>query len=141
MSPSLKNFALSTVLAASLNGYADTASASPAMDRLAFKNSSSSVIEPVQWRGWGWGPAVAGGLVAGALVGSALAAPYYYGAGPYYPYYPGPYYAPAPAGYYAPGYGPAQGGDAADYCLQRYRSYNPRTGTYLGTDGYSHPCP
>src|SRR5262249_28092816 len=36
-------------------------------------------------RGWGWrGGAVVGGLAAGALVGSALAAPYYYGGGPYY---------------------------------------------------------
>ncbi len=40
------------------------------------------------WRGgWGWGP---GPFVAGALIGGALAAPYYYGPGPYYPY--GPYY-------------------------------------------------
>jgi hypothetical protein len=45
------------------------------------------------WRGgWGWGP---GPFVAGALVGGALAAPYYYGAyGPYYPYGPYPYYGP-----------------------------------------------
>ena len=35
------------------------------------------MIEPALWRGWG--PAVAVGLVAGALVGSALAAPSYYG--------------------------------------------------------------
>jgi hypothetical protein len=38
------------------------------------------------WRGgWGWGP---GPFVAGAVVGAAVAAPYYYGY--YYPY--GPYY-------------------------------------------------
>ena len=37
------------------------------------------------WRGYGWGPgAVSGGLAAGAVVG-ALAAPYYYGPGPYAP--------------------------------------------------------
>jgi BA14K-like protein len=83
---------------------------------------------------------------AGAVVGGAIAAaPYgYYGA-------PG-YYAP---GYYAPGYyddqyyddgpvvvAPAQGGDdAVAYCMQTYRSYDPRSGTYLGNDGYRHPCP
>jgi hypothetical protein len=41
--------------------------------------------------GWGWG---AGGFVAGALVGSALAAPYYYPYGYYppYPYYGRPCY-------------------------------------------------
>jgi hypothetical protein len=51
------------------------------------------------WGGWGWGGAAAG-FAAGAIVGSALAAPYYGGYG-YYPY--GGYgYAAYP--YY--GYGP-----------------------------------
>jgi hypothetical protein len=71
-------------------------------------------------RGWGWG-----GFAAGALLGGLLAAPYYYAPGPYY-YYEGP-------GYY--------GGDAVRYCLQRFKSYDPRSGTYLGYDGYRHPCP
>jgi hypothetical protein len=31
------------------------------------------------------------------------------------------------------------GGDAA-YCAQRYRSYDPASGTYLGFDGFRHPC-
>ncbi len=53
-------------------------------------------------RGWGWGGgAFFGGLAAGAIVGGALAAPYYYGGGPYY-YGGGPYYAYAPG--YAAGY-------------------------------------
>ena len=44
------------------------------------------------YRGYGWGPAaVVGGLAAGAIVGSALAAPYYYGPGPGY-YGAGPAY-------------------------------------------------
>ena len=58
-------------------------------------------------RGW-WGPAI-GGFAAGAIIGSALARPYYgygYGYGYRAPapvYYD--YYTPAPAyyGYYAPG--------------------------------------
>jgi len=82
------------------------------------------------------------GAVAGAVVGGAIAAaPYGYYGGP---------------GYYAPGYyddqyydngpvvvAPAQGGgdDAVAYCMQTYRSYDPRSGTYLGNDGYRHPCP
>jgi len=52
--------------------------------------------------------------------------------GPYYDYDYGPpvvYAAPAPAG-----------GDVA-YCEQRYRSYDPESGTYLGYDGRRHPCP
>jgi hypothetical protein len=145
MSSSLKSFAVSTLLAATMTGYTGAASALPAIDRLAINNASPSSIERVGWGwgwGWGWAPAaVAGGVVAGALVGSALAAPYYRPWPYYYPYYPGPYYAPAPAGYYAPGYGPAPGGGAVAYCMRRFRSYNPQTGTYLGTDGYRHPCP
>jgi len=141
MSRSLKSFAVSTLAVATIIGHAGSVSASPPIDRLAIKNASSSAIEPIQWRGWGWGwgwaaPAVAGGVLAGALVGSALAAPYYYGPWPYY-YYPRPYYAPAPAGYYAP----APGADAVAYCLRRFKSYNPRTGTYRGSDGHRHPCP
>ncbi|MGA7071688.1 BA14K family protein, partial [Bradyrhizobium sp.] len=30
-------------------------------------------------------------------------------------------------------------GDAS-YCAQRYRSYDPASGTYLGYDGLRHPC-
>ena len=66
-----------------------------------------------------------------------------------YGYYGGP-------GYYAPGYydneyyddggavavEAAPGGDdSVAYCVQRFRSYDQRSGTYLGNDGYRHPCP
>ena len=34
----------------------------------------------------------------------------------------------------------AMGGDAS-YCAQRYRSYDPASGTYLGFDGLRHSCP
>ena len=33
------------------------------------------------------------------------------------------------------------GGDDPAYCAQTYRSYDPRSGTYLGYDGLRHPCP
>ena len=37
---------------------------------------------------------------------------------------------------------PAYGGDRDDqYCAQRFRSYDPASGTYLGYDGARHPCP
>jgi hypothetical protein len=81
------------------------------------------------WRGGGWncGYGVGwgysgGGFAAGAILGGLLAAPYYYG---------------PPRGYY---YGPPPG-DAVAYCMRRFRSYDPRSGTYLGYDGYRHPCP
>ena len=43
------------------------------------------------------------------------------------------------SGYY--GGGPGGGGGAVEYCMQRFRSYNPNTGTYMGNDGRRHPCP
>lgn len=87
------------------------------------------------WGHGGWGGAAIGGFAAGALLGSALAAPgYYYGPSYYYDD-PGYYYVPD-AEVYA---GPDQG--AASYCAQRYRSYDPASGTYLGYDGARHPCP
>jgi hypothetical protein len=126
---------------------AGPASAMPVAPGLALQKAAPSQIETVRWGGRHWGGrGFGGGFVAGAIIGGALAAPYYYGPGYYYggPYYygPGPYYpAPAYPAYYG---GPAPagpGGDAVAYCMQRFKSYNPRTGTYLGLDGARHPCP
>ena len=36
---------------------------------------------------------------------------------------------------------PDPGGDAVGYCMQIYKSYDQRSGTYLGYDGQRHPCP
>jgi hypothetical protein len=44
----------------------------------------------------------------------------------------GPAYAPPPR---------AVAGDAVAYCMQRYRSYDPSSGTYMGYDGIRRPCP
>jgi hypothetical protein len=80
------------------------------------------------WRGghWhgggGWGYYGAG-VAAGAIIGGLLASRYYYG--------PGYYYYERPE----------VDDDAVGYCMQRFRSYDPRSGTYLGYDGYRHPCP
>ena len=125
------------------------ASAAPVGGAFALKNAAPMTVENARWvggwrgggwgwRGPGWGWGVAGGLAAGAIIGGALAAPYYYGG--YYggPYYGGAYY--ANPGYYAEPYA-GGGGDAVEYCMQRYRSYNPNTGTFMGNDGRPHPCP
>jgi hypothetical protein len=74
------------------------------------------------------------GFAAGALIGSA---PYYYGDYGYDDYayadgYDDDSYVAAPV--YA-------GDDDAASCAQRFRSYDPRSGTYLGYDGLRHPCP
>lgn len=96
---------------------------------LAIAATTAMIATPAdaQWRGrhhhhhrgyYGGGAAL-GGFAAGAIIGSALAAqrPYYYAPGPVY------------------------GGDADAYCFSRFKSYDPRSGTYLGYDGYRHPCP
>ncbi|KIU46081.1 BA14K family protein, partial [Bradyrhizobium elkanii] len=74
---------------------------------------------------------------AGAVVGGALAS----GAYGYY----GPGYYDDSYGYYddsAPvAVEVAPGGGDATYCAQRYKSYDVRSGTYLGYDGLRHPCP
>jgi hypothetical protein len=86
----------------------------------------------------GGGGGLIPGAIAGAIIGGAIAsAPYgYYGGPGYYPpgYYDDQYYD-------APVMVAPQGDDAVAYCMQTYRSYDPRSGTYLGFDGYRHPCP
>ena len=101
-------------------------------------------VQTVQWGGYGygyrggygrhygggWGPgagvaAGVAGLAAGAIVGGAIAQSQsnaYYGG----------------QGVYAE---PAGDGGGEDYCIQRFRSYDPSSGTYLGNDGYRHSCP
>ena len=82
-----------------------------------------------------------GAVAAGAVVGGAIAA------NDAYAYYGGPAYDDS---YYDQGYvedGAVAavpvpvGDDSAAYCAQRYRSYDPASGTYLGFDGMRHPCP
>jgi hypothetical protein len=100
-------------------------------------------------RGWGWGGAVAAGVIGGAV--AAATSPLW--APGYYDYYPGYAYAPgytydygAPAytyDYAAPAYTydyVAPRGDAG-WCEAHFRSYNPATGMYLGYDGRYHSCP
>lgn len=109
--------------------------------------ADNSLVTEVQYRRRGYyrggGAGIGIGLAAGALIGGAIAAgsnPYYYGPG--YGYgYGGPAYYPAPAPVVvAPRYGYG-GGDAEAYCMQRYRSYDPASGTYLNYDGNRYPCP
>lgn len=100
-------------------------------------------------RGWGGGGGFVPGAVAGAVIGGAIAANSnaydsnaYYGGGPgyygqQYGYYDQPdYYDQGPVVAVAP-----DDGDSVGYCAQRYRSYDPGSGTYLGFDGLRHPCP
>lgn len=87
------------------------------------------------------------GLAAGALLGSALSQPsqptYVQPAPVYAPPPPPPaYYPAAPARqvtYYRASYEPWSRG-WYQYCSDRYRSFNPNTGTYRGYDGRDHFC-
>ncbi|MDQ2078614.1 BA14K family protein [Xanthobacteraceae bacterium Astr-EGSB] len=130
--------ALLTVAVAPL--FAGPAAATPISTPLALQNAATPSVEMVQYRrggyrgghyggyrgghrGRGYGGAGLG-IVAGALIGSAIVGatqPYGYGG--------------------RPGYVVAPGGDAVAYCAQRFRSYDPGSGTYLGYDGLRHPCP
>ena len=97
----------------------------------------------------------AGAAAAGLATGAAIAAgDYGYG---YSDQYYGDNYAYDPNGYgdsYAYDNGvtfdaglplvtftqPVQVTGDASYCAQRYRSFDPASGTYLGYDGLRHPC-
>jgi hypothetical protein len=142
---------LAAALVAASATVAGSAVAAPISAPSGLHNAAAAPVESVQWRGRGGyrggyyrggrgvGPLV-GGLAAGAIIGGALAAQPYYGG---YGYGPAPVYgyeSDYDEGYVAvaPGGG---GGDSVAYCMQRFRSYDPASGTYLGFDGMRHPCP
>ncbi len=106
--------------------------AAPVISPLMLRDAAVPSVEAVRYRrGYGYGGAAVGLGIAGALIGGAII-----GATQPYGYYP--------PGYYGPVYGappPYVGGDAVGYCLQRFKSYDPNSGTYLGYDGLRHPCP
>ena len=75
-----------------------------------------------------------GGFWPGFAIGAGVGSAYGYYDSPYYyddTYYDDSVVAAAP---------PA-GDDSVAYCMQRYKSYDPASGTYLGYDGQRHPCP
>jgi BA14K-like protein len=130
-------------MAAAALWVAQPAAAAPMSSSLGLQNAVSPMSESVQYRG-GWGGGYRGGyyrgggfggaglgLAAGAIIGGAIIGatqPYgYYGYSGYDPDY----------GYAAP----YAGGNQVGYCQQRFRSYDPSSGTYLGFDGFRHSCP
>jgi len=91
-------------------------------------------------------PAAAGYVNSAYVNGDGYAYDRRYAPDPGYAYDPGdvadPGYARLPGYAYIPGY--AYGTAPADedaYCAQRFRSYDPASGTYLGYDGLRHACP
>jgi hypothetical protein len=81
----------------------------------------------------------AAGFAVGTIFGNAAASPrYYYVPEPVYVAPPPPrlVYRPAPI-YYTP---PAWTPEWYAYCADRYVSFDARSGTYIGVDGYRYFC-
>jgi hypothetical protein len=111
-------------------------------------------------RGRGYGRDAAFAVGAGIATGAAIAAggygygydPSYYGDNYAYDSGYGDSYAYDNGATYSTGLplvtfdqqapvdGPMVVSGDASYCAQRYRSYDPASGTYLGFDGMRHPC-
>lgn len=101
---------------------------------------AAAVLSPMQAQAGNEAGAFIGGLIVGGAIGSAR--PVYRPAPVYIAPAPGVYVQPAPTYvapqqpvYVQPGYNAHQ-----QWCLQRYRSYNPQTDTYLSTSGVYKYC-
>jgi hypothetical protein len=75
-------------------------------------------------RGCAVGAGIAAGVIGGLIIGGAIADSHRH----HDDYYDGPPPDDVPD-------------DAVAYCMHRFKSYDPDSGTYLGYDGYRHPCP
>lgn len=123
-----KSVAAALIVASSSFALMAPASSAPRPVQSGLSNAGTISAEPVQYRRYGprygyrggyggrrgyGGGAVLGGLAAGAIIGGAIAS--------------------------------SQANAAAEqnsaYCAQRFRSYDPESGTYLNSDGNRYPCP
>jgi len=117
------------VLGAAVLTLAQPAVAAPLFEK-TLAGPATTKVEPVRYRGWhhggwrhGWHRGYGwrdgyyrrgpglGALAAGAIIGSAIAN------------------------------SQARASNSEAYCEQKYKSYDPASGTYLGYDGDRHPCP
>jgi hypothetical protein len=139
------NMSVIAVLAAGGAAVSDPASALPPAAARALGSAAATAVTPAYYyREWGsgYGP---------AYVDTDDDAPRYYRPRyRYYNAYDGPYYGYAPRreyvtryydDYVVPPRRRIYRNDDADFCASRYQSWDPDTGTYLGYDGYRHPCP
>ena len=133
------------LLTASVPWLVAPAAAAPISSPTGLQNVVAPLVETVQYRRHYRGNRHGGaalGIAAGAIIGGAIIAAtrphsYHYG---YSDYDPGYVYSPS----YDQGYvavSPYAGDNEVAYCQQRYRSYDPASGTYLGFDGMRYPCP
>ena len=76
MSISLRTHSLAALFAGSLVVFTGVASAAPIGEPRALIKTVPTITETIYWPGWGWGAPVAGGLIAGAIVGGAVSLNY-----------------------------------------------------------------
>jgi hypothetical protein len=125
---SLKTLTSAVLIGATALSFSVPAISAPLINQAGMTNAVPSATENVQYyrgygrgygyrggyrRGYGGNGALIGGLAAGAIIGGAIAA----------------------------GQANAAAQQNAAYCSQRYRSYDPASGTYLNNDGNRYPCP
>ena len=139
VAPWLAAPAAATPLSSSLSLQGAAAAAGPPVETVQYRRGWRGAYRGGYRRGFG-GAGI--GIVAGAIVGGAIAAsqPYGYGYSSYGPGYDQGY---VDQGYVNQGYVVSPGGEGGDvaYFQQRFRSYDVRSGTYLGFDGLRHSCP
>jgi BA14K-like protein len=113
---------LKAIAAAALIGMATLMLAAPAEAGRGYGHG--------RYHGGGGGNALAAGILGlgvGAIIGSALT--------------PREVYVAPPPPAYPVSYGPpAWSPEWYNYCSYRYRTFNPRTGYFIGYDGYPHFC-
>jgi hypothetical protein len=130
--PVSRRISIAVLVAVAAAFFADHASSTAFNNAFAIRTAAPVVIATVQCCGLEWDRSDC--CDETGYFGGTLVAPYYV---------PGAVYVDRRQYYLAPGVdaGPPVDAEAVAYCARRFRSYDPRSGTYLGKDGYRHPCP
>jgi hypothetical protein len=144
----LRTLGATALLSLALAMPAQQAPAQDALGGAIFGGAAGAIIGGVA--GGGRGAAI--GAAIGATTGAIIGAEGERRRGGYY-YWRNGCYIQRPDGVWirvSPGYcgpvayevpPPPPPGDPVAYCMQRYRSYDPVTQTYMGYDGIRRPCP
>src|SRR5262245_8879020 len=147
----IRTFGIAALLIAVLAAPVNDARAQDALGGALLGGAAGALIGGAV--GGGRGAAI--GAIVGGATGAAIGAEgerrangyYYYRDGCYVQRPDGAWVVVAPQ--YCGGAAPvavappprAVAGDAVAYCMQRYRSYDPASGTFLAFDGTRRPCP
>lgn len=144
----IKTFGAAALMAAALAAPVNDAAAQDVLGGALLGGAAGAILGGAI--GGGRGAAI--GAIIGGTTGAVIAAEgqrrngyYYYNSGCYAPQPDGSFVAVHPS-YCGPAGPPpppraVRGDDAVAYCMQRYRSYDPSSGTFMGHDGIRRPCP